>query len=58
MPPRTGEEYVKQFGEPAQAGTTLGVPAQSDAGIHRDHGHQHCKEASREPGGLGHVEEA
>ena len=45
---RIGEEYVKQFGKLAQAGTTLVVPANLDrSGLDRDHGDQHRTQAAR-----------
>jgi regulator of protease activity HflC (stomatin/prohibitin superfamily) len=45
---RIGEEYVKQFGKLAQAGTTLVVPGESHRPrVHRHHGDQHRPKAPR-----------
>ncbi len=49
-------EAIRQAG--ASRDDTGGAGQPDRPGVHRDHGHQHRKEGSREPGGLGHVGEA
>ena len=50
---RIGEEYVKQFGKLAQAGTTLVVPANlTDLAADRHHGDQYRQEVSGQFAGL------